>query len=419
MNAFHARCDTFRARVGMVFTEGQVVLLSLLLGICIPLIFATMQEAMLNAVVLFCLVSVGGLVLCRKTQDHLNDPSLRVLGYFWLIKLGLTIFLLYAGWIPQLDPATSDAWGFDPQRYYLNAQQLIDNNWIPDIAWLRYTGILYYYAAIYYVIGHNPVIPALINVIVTLVATLYLVRVGYEIKGQRGPRDWTLAFALLLPEMLWYDIMTSRETLLAALLLFAMLTAGRYFARTAQISLSKTLIIVGLSASAVTAVRGSMLVPVVASIAVMVLLVRPQSGSRVVQRTILIVAAAALLIAGPIIAGFDFAGDLLLAFSAKDNIALSDTFANEWSDNSIGLLLMPDGLLQSILFLPPRMLLYLVAPLPSVFVPISNLLAGSREDWQQLLTIASSLINILAIPYALAALVQSFKTRKANAAPLI
>jgi hypothetical protein len=419
MNALNARCDTFRARWGMVFPKGQFAFLSLLLGICITLIFATIQQATLNAVVLLGFVSVGGLVLCRNTQVHLNDPSLRVLGYFWLIKLGLTFFLLYAGWIPQLDPATSVDWGYDPQRYYIQAQELVDNNWSPDFFSLNYVGILYYYGAIYYVLGHNPIIPALINTFLTLIATLYLIRVGYEIKGQRGPRDWTLAFALLLPEMLWYDVMTSRETLLAALLLFAMLTAGRHLASTALVSLSKVLIIVGLSAFSIAAVRTSMLLPVVVSIVLMLLLVMPQRGSRVVQRTILVVAAAAILIAGSIIANFDISGNLQVAFSAKDNIALSDVFASEWSENSIGRILMPEGLLQSILFLPPRMLLYLVSPLPKVFIPVSNLLAGSREEWQQLLTLPSSMLNILAIPYALASLVQSFKTRKANAAPFI
>lgn len=419
MSVINARCDTFRARGGIVFSKGQFALLFLLLGICIPLIFATIQQATLNAIVLLGFVSVGGLVLCRNTQVHLNDPSLRVLGYFWLIKLGLTIFLLYAGWMPQLDPATSDAWGYDPQRYYIQAQELVDNNWSPDFVSLNYVGILYYYGAIYYVLGHNPVIPALFNAFVTLIAALYLVRVGYEIKGQKGPRDWTLAFALLLPEVLWYDVMTSREMLTAALLLFAMLTAGRYLARTAPVSLSKVLIIVGLSSFSIAAVRTSMLLPVIASIVLMVLLVFPQRGARVVQRTILVVAAAAILIAGSIIAGFNIGATLQVAFSASENVATISGLADNWSDNSIGLLLMPEGLLQSILFLLPRMLLYLVAPLPKVYVSVSNLLAGSREDWGQLLTLPSSMLNIFVIPYALASLVQSIKTRKANAAPLI
>ncbi|MBU1261324.1 MAG: hypothetical protein KKE31_08940 [Planctomycetes bacterium] len=406
----------------LALSIGQMTLLFLLLGLGSPLILATIEHASFNAVLLLVFVSISGLLLCRNTQIRLNDPSLKILGYFWLIKLGITLFLLYAGWIPLLDPATNTTWGYDPMRYYVQAQELIDNNWSPAFISLNYMGILYYYGAIFRVLGHNPVIPALINTFVTLIATLYLVKVGYEIKGQRGPRDWTLAFALLLPEMLWFDVMTSRETLLAALLLFVMLTTGRYLARTAKVSLTKVLIIGGLSVLAIAAVRTSMLLPVTASIALMVLIVKPQRGSRVAQRTILAVAAVAILIAGPVInrylGGNDFKIDetLQTMISASKNIALTSADM-QWSENSIGLLLMPEGLLQSILFLPPRMVLYLLAPLPNVLAPFE--LAGKSVDWQILLTLLSSVINVLAIPYVLASFVQSIKTRKTNAAPFV
>jgi len=396
----------------------------LLICVGTAFILATIQQAAWSTVLLFGCVSGAGFALCRNTQVQLSDPDLRILAYFWLIKLGLTLFLLYAGWIPQLDPALSPTWGYDPQRYYLQAQDLIENNWSPDILNLNYVGILYYYGAIYYVLGHNPVIPALVNAFVTLIATLYLVKVGYEIKGQRGPRDWTLAFALLLPEIIWYDVMTTRETLVAALLLFALLTAGRYLARTALVSLSKVLIVLGVSAFAIAAVRASMLIPVCVSIVLMVLLVKPQSGSQVAQRRMLVAAIVAILIVGPVLTGYlggyDFGvGDAFrTATSARENIAaLSDDI--EWSKNSIGMLLMPGSLFQSILFLPPRMVLYLVAPLPNVYVSVRDLLAGSWSAWQQLLTLLSSVINVLAIPYVLASFVQSIKTREANAAPLV
>ena len=76
-------------------------------------------------------------------------------------------------------------------------------------------------------------------------------------------------------------------------------------------------------------------------------------------------------------------------------------------------------LFQAIIFLPPRMVLYLLAPLPKILVPVRDLLAGSWIAWQRLLTLLSSVINVIIIPYALASLVQSIKTRKTNSAPLI
>ncbi len=423
MDIAHSGSIIFRKGRGLSFSKGQVALLFLLLGVGSGLIFATIQQASLNSVFLLCLVSIAGIVLCRKTQIRLNDPSLNVLGYFWLIKLGLTLCLLYAGWMPQLQEASSSAWGYDPQRYYIQAQELIDNGWLPDFVSLNYVGILYYYGAIYYFLGHNPVIPALINAFVTLIASLYLVRVGYEIKSQRRARDWTLAFVLLLPEMLWFDVMTSRETLLAALLLFSMLTTGRYLARTSAISLTNVFIINGFSLLGIAAVRTSMLFPVIVSIVLMLLLVKPKSGSRIVQRAVLGVTAVVVFIVGPVIAGFlggyefDVGKTIQVATSAGGNIALNSNM--EWSESSIGMLLMPEGLFQSVLFLPPRMLLYLVAPLPNILVPVSDLLVGNWSAWQRLLTLLSSVTNLLGIPFVLASLVRSIKRRKDNTAPFV
>ncbi|MBA3005552.1 MAG: hypothetical protein KJ900_01015 [Proteobacteria bacterium] len=422
MDAASARNAISREKRSVSIPKGQVALLILLLGVGSALILATIQQASFNSVFLLGFVAIGGLVLCQNTQIRLNDQSLKILGYFWLIKLGLSLLLLYAGWMPQLDESSS-AWGYDPQRYYFQAQELIDYGWSTDFISLNYVGILYYYGAIFYVLGHNPVIPALINAFVTLVASLYLVKVGYEIKRQKGPRDWTLAFALLLPELLWFDVMTSRETLVAALLLFAMLTTGRYLARTAPLSFFKVLAIVGLSVLAIAAVRTSMVFPVFISVVLMILLVKPQRGSRVVQRAILVVAAAVILIVLPGISGylggydFDMGKALQQASSATGNIALSADM--EWSENSIGMLLMPEGVLQSILFLPPRMVLYLVAPLPNIWLSVSDLLAGSWGSWQKLFTLLSSVINVLAIPYALASFAQSIKRRKENVATLV
>jgi hypothetical protein len=375
---------------------------------------------------LFGFVAVIGLLLCRNTQIRLNDPSLRILGYLWLIKLGATLFLLYAGWIPQLNSASSGTWGYDPQRYYLQAQELIDHNWsvryLEQIS-LNYTGILYYYGAIFYVLGRNPVVPALFNTFVTLIATLYLVKVGYEIKGRREPRDWTLAFALLLPEMLWYDVMTARETVTAALLLFGILTLGRYFALSAPVSLSKVFVVAGPAALAIAAIRSAMLVPMAASILVMALFVRKQNRYRILQATSLLCFALTVLLLLPAIAEdiggyqFDVSDALRLATSGEKNIALSPIA--EWSENSIGLLLIPNNALQAILFTLPRMLLYLVAPLPHISVAVDALRAGDYVSWQNLCALLASVINTLGMPYALASLFQAIRTRTADAAPLV
>src|ERR1035437_4115399 len=75
---------------------GQLCLLSVLLLFGCSLILATIESAAISAALLLGLVSVIGLLLCRNTQVQLGDPSLKILGYLWLIKLGATLFLLYA-----------------------------------------------------------------------------------------------------------------------------------------------------------------------------------------------------------------------------------------------------------------------------------------------------------------------------------
>jgi hypothetical protein len=401
----------------------QLFILLLLLSISIFFLSVTLEQGIFQTVVLFVVVASSGLWLITRLQRQLGDFRLQWLGYMWLAKLLLTLFLLYVAWIPWLDPTLDPACGYDPQRFYLQAQQLVSNKWSTAFGSLNNVGILYYYGAVFFIFGNNPVAPALVNVFVTLIAGLYLVKVGYEIKGQRSSRDWTLAFVLLLPEMLWYDVMTSRETLCAALLLFAMLTAGRYFARIKSISLSKVIIIVGLSMFAIAAVRTSMLLPVCISIVLMILLIKPQHNLLITQRVGIAIFITAFFITGLAITkylsgyNFEVVKSLQSAVSVSKNIALAPCF--KWSENSIGKLLFPKDLFQAIIFLPPRMVLYLLAPLPKILVPVRDLLAGSWIAWQRLLTLLSSVINVIIIPYALASLIQSIKTRKTNSAPLI
>jgi hypothetical protein len=58
-----------------------------------------------------------------------------------------------------------------------------------------------------------------------------------------------------------------------------------------------------------------------------------------------------------------------------------------------------------------------VAPLPNLLFSVSELAGGSWTAWQALLTALSSVLNILAFPYALASLVQALRTRRAGAGP--
>jgi small-conductance mechanosensitive channel len=91
----------------------------------------------------------------------------------------------------------------------------------------------------------------------------------------------------------------------------------------------------------------------------------------------------------------------------------------QWSENSIGMLFAPNNAWQSLLYLPPRMVLYLAAPLPNIAVSVPDLLTGSWSAWQHLMTMPSSVLNLLALPYALAGFALAWRRRRELPAPLV
>lgn len=407
-----------RSRFSLTLT--QVLLLGGLLVVGLPCLLFTVEAGLANTLLIYLFVMFVGLGVCHATQRDLGDRGLKALQTFWLIKLGATLSLLYFGWIPQLDPAMSPAWGYDPQRYFYDAYDLIENGWNPLVS-SNYQGVLFYYAGLFYVFGHNPVIPALVNAFVTLLVTLYLIRLAYEFKVTRGPRDWCIAWLLLIPEVLWYDSITSRETLAAALILFAMLPAGRYIVRSAKVSLVTTIIIVGGALGGILAVRTTMAFAVVGAIAVMALMLRSQRKMGALGKLPMLVLVVALLLAGPwvqeALGGYvlNYARLLQGLQSFEDNVAA----VSEWSENSLGLLLSPDTPWEAFVFTPPRMILYLAAPLPNIGVTAHALAAGSWSAWQQLMTVASSVLNLVAIPFLLAGLEFAWVRRRAQPGPLV
>ena len=275
--------------------------------------------------------------------------------------------------------------------------------------------------------GHNPVIPALINAFVTLLCTLFLIRVAYELKAQRTTRDWSLAYMLLIPEFLWYDVMTSRETLAATLVIVSILTFGRYFASPIKVSLVRTLLIGMVSLIILLLVRTSIALPVVLSIFIFSIFFRSTRQMSLLIKLVIVAFALSLLAFGSqlqqLFGGSDAgAADVIGIVQSRSSAEVIDgaTGSNAaWSQNSVGMLLLPQSVFQSILFTFPRALLYLVSPLPNFRVPIADLLAGSWNAWQSLFVIQSSILYILALPYSLAGFSLAYKQRKQYPGPLV
>jgi hypothetical protein len=405
--------------MSIVLSKQRLLVLIILLGIFGSVILTTQKETALSTLLLFMSVAIVGLILCERLKAALNDPDLKVLGFFWLIKLAITFILLFTGWMPMLDPHSA-GWGYDPQRYYYQAQELVENNWI-FYGGLNYIGILYYYGALFFVFGHNPIIPALFNSFITLLATLYIIKFAYEVTGKRESCDWKIAWGLLLPEILWFDVITSRETLVAALIIFVSLTIGRLFIQSRKIPHIKEVTIIVLSLSIIAAVRTSMLLPIIGSIFIFLLLKKIKLQNRIYQVIIFAILLIGIVFTNDTLVNyiggdtFDIAKLIDKAMFSTKNIATTADEV-EYSKNSISQILLPEGVLQSIVFLPPRMILYILAPLPNISFSFIEMINGSWQAWQKLLTVLSSLINIIAMPYVLAATIQSIRNRKKNIA---
>jgi hypothetical protein len=399
----------------------QAALLAVLLGIGIPLLSVTVSVELFNTLLIFFTVTGLGIWFCHRTRVGLADPKLKILITFWLLKVIITLFLLYAGWIPMLDPSSVN-WGYDPQRYFQDAWGLIENGWVP-IGGLNYQGIIYYYGAIFYLFGHNPVIPALINAFVTLLVTLFLIRSVYSFVPERTSKDWKIAGLLLVPEILWYDVMTARETLMATLIIISALSVGRYVVGIKNISLGKTLLLSGTALFGILAVRTSMAIPVIASIGAMVLLLRSKLNIGALKKVLMLGFAIAGMLAGPLIQNLaggsdvDYFKALVTAQSFENNVASSMDM--QWSENSIGLLIKPNNALEAILYLPPRMVLYLAAPLPKIAVSVSELIGGNWYEWQNLMTIPTSAMMLLGLPFAMAGAEHAWRLRRHQPAPMV
>lgn len=378
----------------------------------------TISVELLNTLLLFVTLTFSGLWLCHHTKVNLGDPKLKILNTFWLLKVVITLFLLYIGWIPQLDPS-SVSWGYDPQRFYIDAWDLVNNGWNP-LAGSNYQGVIFYYGAIFYLLGHNPVIPALINAFVTLLCTLFLIRFIYSALPNRTAKDWTISGLLLVPEVLWYDVMTARETLMASLIIFAVLGVGRYLVGTKNVGLTKTIILSGTAFFAILFVRTSMAIPVVASVLVIMLFLRSKHNIGSLKKVFLIVLTIAGMLAGPYLQ--NLAGgskvDYLLALNRVQSFS-GDVAPLSWSKNSIGSLLIPKNSLQDLFYLPPRMVLYLAAPLPNIAVSLNGLINSSWVAWQHFMTLSTSLLMMLGFPFVLAGVQQAWRFRKRQPAPMI
>jgi hypothetical protein len=379
-------------------------------GLCAAIVawHVTTEDRLAPTLLFLGLVATGGFVLTMRLSRRLADVRLEYLAYIYLGKLPLLLLVLYAGWVPTLDPRSAD-FGYDAQRFYLDAATLAERGFDPEAARLanvNYTGILYYYGGMFALLGHNPALPALTNAFTTLLAALLLVYVGYLVQPQRGSGDWVLGLGMILPEVVWFDALTARDSIAMSLAVIGSLALGLSVVRPAAFRLWQPLC--GLLAVALLGViRTSMLVPVVGGLGLLFYVSSLTTRQRLAGLGVL----GLICLAAPTISRKLGAYPLDYATLLKSALLKDDAFFQSvtWSSRSVGRLLVPADRFEAFLLFPPRLVLYLVAPLPPLRFSLTELLQGQWSAWQNLCLSASSVIYIALFPRAVASLIQVFR----------
>lgn len=369
-------------------------------------------DGLYRTIALLWIVVAIAAVMIARTAIRLRDDALMKLGYVWAVKLILVLTLLIVGWMPMLDPASS-LFGYDPQRYYFDAETLRLSGFdIRALPILNYTGILYLYGGMFVLFGHNPVAPALVNIFLTLVATLVLVRAGYAAKGVRSPHDWTLGLAMVVPDVIWFDALTSRETLTMSCLTIGILGIGAYFT-TSRRPRAYLLIAPVLALTVVGIVRTTVFFIALAAIGGMYLLAQ-MSWRRRLAAIVPVAFFVGLLFVWPQIAqrigSYNFDIREVLSIANRASRVLSEE-GYTWSDRSLGRLLVQQSAAGIVLLSPVRMVAYLIIPFPNVHPDIDGLAAGSWYEWQGLMLALSAVIYIVFVPCAFASLIDVIRRR--------
>lgn len=372
----------------------------------------------ITTIFLFLAVLILGLWLCYRTSIELEDPKLKILSFFWLLKLIATFFLLYVGWMPQLDPI-NDSWGYDPQRYYFDAWGLVENDWVP-VSGLSFQGIVYYYGVIFYFFGHNPAVPALINSFLTLFGTLFLIKSFYALLPNRTSKDWVGSGLLLLPEILWYDVMTSRESILWVCAIIFSYSFAQFWLINRKRFPTRDIISILIALLVIVVIRPTLALFSVIIMLLFFMLIKKVNSRGAGLKTFLLSLVFCAIGFASFIQGFignnsvDYIALLINATSHGSNTAN----LMGWSHNSIGLLFAPNNIFQSVAFLPARMLLYLLAPLPYINFSLQGLIDGSWSDWQNIIELINVSLTLICMPYLMAGMHKAWRVRHQNSGGL-
>lgn len=345
-----------------------------------PLLCAELVAVLLVArAMVYKIVGPAGQAYCTKVYCA------------FLAFLALTLLYLHFCWTPFLSYESNDMWGFDPQRYYYYATQMIRSSNFEF--GLNYIGVVYVYVALMTVFGVDPMVPLFLNVLLVALAVSYLTRLLYLRYGNDGYYRYTWLF-FFLPEVVYYSALSSREVFcltLVSLCVYLACNPGP----SGRLPLAKML----LPVAGVLFIRppfGFMLMLII-----MVMSIK-QNHALNLKRVFASIGAALILLAVAVAVGgaeAESEADLSsMSESLYDHVS-GDVEAGEglnYNANSLSLLLIPSNPVEFVVFGVVRSLLYLV-PRSN---PITTITAVFSDSYilSHLLVWITSFILMLSIP---------------------
>jgi hypothetical protein len=387
------------------------------LGTCLGVLILANPVDFGPTIFLLIAVTSIGIWQIRKLTAVCNDADLSSLEYLWLIKLLLSMVLVAVVWVPEIYGAGDLLLTYDPIRYFYQSLALVKNDWQFN-GGINSTGILYYYGIIFFIFGHNPFIAALANILVTLSVTTIAIYWIYSFLPKASNKKYKLIYLILIPDFLWFDCLTSRESIAAWLILLIIITTGELFYR--KHTPVKTVIFLTVCTLAVGLlflVRSTMLLPIALLITITILFMPLPKALSLFTKALVILAILVCLALRP----------MMLAKTGSLTLGWVDTLntlthvdrnvpanAAAWGDRSIGRLLTPTSIEKAILFVPIRMFVYLVAPLPNIPISDQMLKTNNYGFWQNGLSVITGLLCIILFPLSLVSFIYSLKTRYEN-----
>ena len=141
-------------------------------------------------------------ILISKNLRKYNETTRLIYFNLFLCSYIISIVALNYYWVESLVMESN----YDPARYYRYAIQIITGE--GEKVGLNYYGVVYFYAFSMRIFGIDPVVPLFVNMLLTLYAVLCVGKL-------LGTKDSINKYALLLiiPEVILYDIYSSREIL--------------------------------------------------------------------------------------------------------------------------------------------------------------------------------------------------------------